>query len=83
MFQHNCGMSERDKALKILRAVRQRIDPEVLARAQRVAFTLIVLEPPEAENEASRLFKLAIADGGRRRTEILRQLERKFRHKLN
>lgn len=76
-------MSEREKALKILRAVRQRIDPDVLARAQRAAFVQIGLEPPETENEASRLFKQAMADGGRRRPEILRQLERKFRHKLN
>jgi hypothetical protein len=76
-------MSERDKALKILRAVRQKIDPDVLARAQRAAFVQIGQQPPEPENEASRLFKEALENGGKRRVEILRHLERKFRHKLN
>ena len=76
-------MSERDKALKLLRAVRKRIDPDVLARAERAAFQQIGQEPPEPENEASRLFKAALADGGKRRAEILRHLENRFRHKLN
>ncbi len=76
-------MNERDKALKILRAVRRKIDPDVLARAQKAAFVQIGQQPQEPENEASRLFKAALANGGQRRQEILRQLERKFRHKLN
>ncbi len=77
-------MSEREKALRLLRAVRKRIDPEVLARAQKAAMIEIGhTAPPEPENEASRLFKQALANGGARRVEILRQLERKFRNKLN
>ncbi|WPZ33008.1 hypothetical protein T8K17_17390 [Thalassobaculum sp. OXR-137] len=76
-------MSERDKALKLLRAVRQKIDPDVLKRAQNAALVQIGQKPPEPENEASRLFKQALANGGKRRVEILRELERKFRHKLN
>jgi hypothetical protein len=76
-------MNERDKALKILRAVRRRIAPDVLARAQQAAFEQIGQPPPEPENEASRLFKMALENGGQSREEILRHLERKFRHKLN
>ncbi|MEQ8397155.1 hypothetical protein [Thalassobaculum sp.] len=79
-------MSEREKALRLLRAVRKRIDPEVLARAQKAAMIQIGQAPAamsDADNEASRLFKQALANGGARRVEILRHLERKFRHKLN
>ncbi|EDP66321.1 hypothetical protein BAL199_25279 [alpha proteobacterium BAL199] len=78
-------MSEREKALRLLRAVRKRIDPEVLARAQKAALIQIGQAPAvsESDNEASRLFKQALANGGARRVEILRHLERKFRHKLN
>lgn len=78
-------MSEREKALRLLRAVRKRIDPEVLARAQEAALIQIGKAPPpsDPENEASRLFKLALANGGARRVEVLQHLERKFRHKLN
>lgn len=77
-------MSEREKALRLLRALRKRVDPEVLARAQKAAFIQIGQPPPgDHENEASRLFKLALANGGARRVEVLRHLERKFRHKLN
>lgn len=77
-------MTEREKALKLLRALRKRISPDVLARAERAALIQIGQAPPaEPENEASRLFKLALANGGARRLEVLRQLERKFRHKLN
>lgn len=77
-------MSEREKALRLLRAVRQRIDPKVLARAEQAALIQLgKAVPSEPDNEASRLFKQALADGGARRVEILRHLERKFRHKLN
>ena len=78
-------MSEREKALRLLRAVRKRIDPEVLARAQKAALIQIGQAPAvsESDNEASLLFKQALANGGARRVEILRHLERKFRHKLN
>lgn len=77
-------MSERDKAMRLLRALRRRISPEVLARAQKAAMIQIAQPPAQQqENEASRLFKLALADGGARRVEVLRHLERKFRHKLN
>ncbi len=77
-------MSEREKALRLLRALRKRVNPEVLARAQKAALIQIGETPPgEPENEASRLFKLALANGGARRVEVLRHLERKFRHKLN
>lgn len=77
-------MTEREKALKLLRALRKRVSPDVLARAQKAALIQIEQAPAaEPENEASRLFKLALANGGARRVEILQQLERKFRHKLN
>lgn len=77
-------MSEREKALRLLRALRKRISPEVLARAQKAAMIQIGQAPAgEPENEASRLFKLALANGGAKRVEVLRHLERKFRHKLN
>ena len=77
-------MSEREKALRLLRALRKRVSPDVLARAQKAALIQIGQAPaPEPENEASRLFKAALANGGARRVEILRHLERKFRHKLN
>ena len=77
-------MTEREKALRLLRALRKRIDPEILARAQKAALIQIGQVPAgEPDNEASRLFKLALADGGAKRVEVLRHLERKFRHKLN
>lgn len=77
-------MSEREKALRLLRALRKRIDPEVLARAQKAAMIQTGQAPAgDPENEASRLFKAALANGGAKRVEILRQLEHKFRHKLN
>lgn len=79
-------MSERDKALKLLRQVRQRIRPEVLERARQAALVQTgqaSFEPEEPENEASRLFKAAMSNGGKRRLEILQQLERKYRQKLN
>lgn len=76
-------MSEIERALRILRQVRKRIRPEVLQRAQMAAFQQIGEEPPEPENEASKLFKLAHSEGGKHRRQILQHLERKFRHKLN
>lgn len=79
-------MSEREKALRLLRAVRERIDPDVLARARDAAMIQTGQAPAASEvpeNEASRLFRMALADGGARRVEVLRLLERKFRHKLN
>lgn len=77
-------MSEREKALRLLRAIRKRVDPRVLARAQEAALIQIGQAPaPDSDNEASRLFKLALANNGAKRVEVLRHLERKFRHKLN
>lgn len=77
-------MSEREKALRLLRALRKRVDPDVLARAHKAAMIQTgQATAGEPENEASRLFKLALANGGAKRVEVLAQLERKFRHKLN
>jgi len=78
-------MSEREKALKLLRQVRRRIDPEILERANRAALIQTGQAKPEEEqeNEASRLFKKALANNGAKRLDVLRHLERKFRHKLN
>ena len=79
-------MSEKDKALKILREVRRKIRPEVLERAHRAALIetgQVAMTPQEPENEASRLFKMAMKNGGQRRLEVLSQLERKYRQKLN
>ena len=77
-------MDERKKLLLMMREIRKKIDPEVLERAHRAALIQMgdKLPPPE-DNEASRLFKLARADGGARKSEVLAYLEKKFRNKLN
>lgn len=77
------ALSEKDKALLILKKVRARIPAHVLHVAQQAAFEQIGQVAPEPENEASRLFKLATANNGARRGEILAMLENRFRSKLN
>jgi hypothetical protein len=79
-------MSEKAKALKIMREVRRKIRPDILERAHKAALAQTgqaPMDPQEPENEASRLFKLAMRNGGQRRLEVLGQLERKYRQKLN
>ena len=76
-------MDERQKLRAMIRQLRKRISPDVLERARHAANQEIGYKPPEPENEASRLFKMALENRGARRTEVLRFLERKFRHKLN
>jgi hypothetical protein len=83
---HSRDMSEKEKALKILREVRRKIRPDVLERAHKAALVQTgqaQMPPQEPENEASRLFKMAMKNGGQRRLEVLSQLERKYRQKLN
>lgn len=77
-------MDERQKLLRMMREIRKKISPEVLEMAHRAAMQQIGEKPPApSENEAARLFKIANANNGARRSEILAYLERKFRSKLN
>lgn len=72
---------ERRRLFLLMREVRKKISPEVLARAQEAAETQVPPEP--VENEASRLFRLAHENGGAKREQVLAFLERKFKDKLN
>ena len=76
-------MDERKKILKMIREMRSRLSPEILALAEDAACKSIGVKPTEPENEASRLFKLATAQGGKRRAEVLSMLERRFAKKLH
>lgn len=76
-------MDERKKILRMIREMRTRLSPEILALAEDAACKSIGVVRKEPENEASRLFKLATAQGGKRRAEILTLLERRFAKKLH
>ncbi|UUX50127.1 hypothetical protein NUH88_00185 [Nisaea acidiphila] len=77
-------MDERKKLLLMMREIRKKIDPKVLERAHQAALIQMGEKPaPLRDNEASRLFKLARADNGARKSEVLAFLEKKFRNKLN
>ncbi|WP_193180709.1 hypothetical protein [Nisaea sediminum] len=77
-------MDERKKLLLMMREIRKKIDPKVLERAHQAALIQMGEKPaPMQENEASRLFKLARANDGARKSEVLAFLEKKFRNKLN
>ena len=77
-------LSEKQKILLMIRKMRSRISPEVLNRAEQLAFSQMGVNPPTPpENEASRLFKLAIANNGARRAEILALVERRVNKQLH
>jgi hypothetical protein len=77
-------VDERKKLLLMMREIRKKIDPKVLERANQAALIQMGEKPaPMQENEASRLFKLARANNGARKSEVLAFLEKKFRNKLN
>lgn len=78
------GLSEKQKILLMIRKIRKRISPEVLNRAEQLAFSQMGMESPTPpENEASRLFKLALANNGARRVEILALVERRVNKQLH
>jgi hypothetical protein len=66
----------RQKALEQIRAMRQRVDPDVLKTAQNYA--RVQLGMPVELNQAGRLLLRATADGGRQRAQVLAELEMKF-----
>lgn len=77
-------MDEKQKILLMIRKMRSRINPEVLSKAENVALSQIAdsVSVPE-ENEASRLFKLAMQNNGARRAEILTLVERRVNKGLH
>ncbi len=80
----NKPVDDRAKILAMIRKIRARISPEVLMAAERVAFDQIGVELPRpSENDASRLFKMAMADNGARRAEILALVERRVNKQLH
>ena len=77
-------LDEKQKILLMIRKMRKRISPDVLNRAEQLAFSQIGVEPPvPPENEASRLFKIAMANNGERRAEILALVERRVNKRLH
>ena len=78
------NLDDKKKILLMIRKMRKRISPDVLNRAEQLAFSQIGVEAPiPAENEASRLFKLAMANDGERRAEILALVERRVNKRLH
>ena len=77
-------MDEKQKILLMIRKMRSRINPDVLSKAENVALSQIgdSVSVPE-ENEASRLFKLAMQNNGARRAEILTLVERRVNKGLH
>ena len=77
-------LDEKQKILLMIRKMRSRINPEVLSKAENVALSQIgdSVSVPE-ENEASRLFKLAMQNNGARRAEILTLVERRVNKGLH
>jgi len=78
--------AQRDRAniLKMIRGMRKKIAPDVLLAAERAAFNQLGEEPPEPpENDASRLFKMAMKNNGARRAEILELVERRVNKRLH
>ncbi len=78
--------AERDRAtiLMMIRGMRKKISPDVLLAAERAAFNQIGVEAPDPpENDASRLFKMAMKNNGARRVEILELVERRVNKRLH
>ena len=77
-------LSEKQEILLMIRKMRRRINPDVLNKAEQIAFSqLSKSSPPNNENEASRLFKLAMNNDGARRSEILALVERRVNKRLH
>lgn len=75
---------DRAQILMMIRRIRRRISPDILVAAERAAFSQIGEDPPQpAENEASRLFKMAMENRGARRVEILELVERRVNKRLH
>ena len=77
---------DRDRAnmLKMIRIMRRKISPEVLAKAETAAFSQIgEMQPTLSDNDASKLFKLAMNNNGARRQEILELVERRVNKQLH
>ena len=70
--------------LQMIRIMRRKISPEILAKAERAAFSQIGEVPPrQLDNDASKLFKLAMDNNGERRQEILELVERRVNKRLH
>ena len=77
-------LSEKQQILLMIRKMRRRINPDVLNKAEQIAFSQLgKTSPSNNENEASRLFKLAMNNDGARRSEILALVERKVNKRLH
>ncbi|MBM3599393.1 MAG: hypothetical protein FJX35_14340 [Alphaproteobacteria bacterium] len=68
--------SPRDEVLAQIRAMRKRVDPDVLRTAQNYA--RIQLGMPVELNQAARMLLRATANGGRQRSVVLAELEQWF-----
>ena len=80
------GEPNQDRAnmLKMIRIMRRKISPEILAKAERAAFLQVgEVQPKEFDNDASKLFKLAMDNNGARRQEILELVERRVNKRLH
>lgn len=69
--------AEREKAMMRIRELRQRVDPEVLDMAERMARHQMGFPPKESL--AVRLLEKARAEGGRFRSQVLAELERRLK----
>ena len=70
-------LSEKQEILLMIRKMRRRINPDVLNKAEQIDFSQLgKSSPSNNENEASRLFKLAMNNDGARRSEVLALVER-------
>ena len=77
-------LSEKQEILLMIRKMRRRINPDVLNKAEQIAFSQLgKSSPSNNENEASRLFKLAMNNDGARRSEILALVERRVNKRLH
>ena len=77
-------LSEKQEILLMIRKMRRRINPDVLNKAEQIAFSQLgKSSPSNNETEASRLFKLAMNNDGARRSEILALVERRVNKRLH
>ena len=78
------AMDDKQKILLMIRKMRSRINPDILKKAENVALSQIGEGSfVTQENEASRLFKLAMQNNGARRSEILTLVERRVNKDLH
>jgi hypothetical protein len=69
--------AEREKAMMRIRELRDRVDPDVLEMAERMARHHMGF--PQKESLAVRLFQKAKEEGGRYRAQVLAELERRLK----